>query len=111
MRSPHSPEASANRQLTTNNKEQTIAVGEEPLTNHQDQRSHLIRVKRPKTYPRFTNNSDKLLRRHPDHHHPRHFRIKSANTVAANDKVSWVENLFLDKIQHGAIDLRTLRLH
>ena len=45
------------------------------------------------------------------HHHPRDLRIEPAHAVAANDKVRWVENVGLYEIQHGAVDLRPLRLH
>jgi hypothetical protein len=52
-----------------------------------------------------------FLRRHLRDHHPRHFRIESANTVAANDKIGWIEDIPLNEIQHSTIDLRPLRLH
>jgi hypothetical protein len=52
-----------------------------------------------------------FLRRYPRHHHPRHFRVKPANAVAANDKVGRVEHMPLDKIQYRTIDLRPLWLH
>jgi hypothetical protein len=45
------------------------------------------------------------------HHHPRHFRIKPANVVAANDKVRGVENMRLDEVQHRTVNFRPLRLH
>jgi hypothetical protein len=49
--------------------------------------------------------------RHPDYNHARHFRIKSANTIGANDEVSRIENVSLHEIQHRTIGLRSLRLH
>jgi predicted phage terminase large subunit-like protein len=32
------------------------------------------------------------------HHHPRHFRIKPANAVAANDEIGWIENMTSDTV-------------
>jgi hypothetical protein len=52
-----------------------------------------------------------FLRRHFRHDHPRHFRIKPANAVAANDKVGRVEHMPHDKVQYCAVDLRPFRLH
>jgi len=52
-----------------------------------------------------------FLRRNLRHDHPRHFWIKPANTVGANDKIGRIENVPLDEIEHRAIDLWSLRLH
>jgi hypothetical protein len=52
-----------------------------------------------------------LLRRRSRDDHPRHFWIKPADTVGANDKIGRIENVSLDEIQHSAIKLRPLRLH
>jgi hypothetical protein len=38
------------------------------------------------------------------HRYPRHFRIKSANTIGANDKIGWIENVSPHKFQYRAID-------
>ena len=46
----------------------------------------------------------------PRHHHPRHFRIKPTNAIAANNKIRGIENMPLDEIQHRTIDLRPLQL-
>jgi hypothetical protein len=51
------------------------------------------------------------LSRHSRHHHPRHFRIKPANPVGTDYKVSRIEHVSLDEIQHRTIDLWPLRLH
>jgi hypothetical protein len=51
------------------------------------------------------------LPRNLRHYHPRHFRTKPANTVSANDKIGWIENMALDEIKHRSINLRPLRLH
>ena len=45
------------------------------------------------------------------HHHSRHFRIKPADAIGANDKISRVENMTLNEIKHGTIDLRPFGLH
>jgi hypothetical protein len=45
------------------------------------------------------------------HHHPCNLRIESANPVAANDKVGRIENMALDEVQHGSINVGPLRLH
>jgi hypothetical protein len=45
-----------------------------------------------------------FLCRNSRHHHPRHFRIKPADAVGANDKVGRVENMALNEIQHGTVD-------
>jgi hypothetical protein len=47
-----------------------------------------------------------FLCRNLRHDYPRHFWIKPANTVGANDKIGWIENVSLDEIQHRAINLR-----
>jgi hypothetical protein len=52
-----------------------------------------------------------FLVRHLRHDQPRHFRIKPANAVAANDKVGRVENVALDEIEHLPINLRPFGLH
>jgi hypothetical protein len=39
-----------------------------------------------------------FLRRHPRHHDPRHFRIKPTNTVGADHKIGWIENVALNEI-------------
>jgi hypothetical protein len=52
-----------------------------------------------------------LLRRHPHHHHPRHFRIEPTNTVGTEDKIRGVEKMPPYKIQYRAIDIRPLGLH
>ena len=56
-------------------------------------------------------SASKILCRNLCHDHPRHLRIKPANAIGANDKIRRIENLALDEIQHGTIDLRPLRLH
>jgi hypothetical protein len=52
-----------------------------------------------------------FLRRRPRNHRPRHFGVKPANAVCANNKIGWIENVFLDEIQHRSIDPRSLWLH
>jgi hypothetical protein len=56
-------------------------------------------------------DGEDFLCRNLYHHHPCNLRIESANAVAANEKVSRIENVSLYKFQHGAINLRPLRLH
>jgi hypothetical protein len=55
--------------------------------------------------------SKDFLCRNSRHHHPRHFRIKPANTIGANDKIGRIENLRLYEIKHRSINPRSLRLH
>jgi hypothetical protein len=51
-----------------------------------------------------------FLCRNLRHHHSRHFRIKPAYAVAANQKISRIENMSPYKIQHRTINLRPLWL-
>ena len=51
------------------------------------------------------------LRRNLRHHHPHHFWIEPTDTVSANDKVSWIENVAFDEIKDRSINPRSLRLH
>ena len=75
-------------------------------------------LRRPR--PRFAMSGSRRLRpvdvedflcRNLRHDRPRHFWIKPANTVGANDKIGWIENVTLDEIQHRAINVRPFRLH
>jgi hypothetical protein len=43
--------------------------------------------------------------------HPSHFRIKAANAVAANNKISWIEYVTFNEIKNRSIHPRSLRLH
>jgi hypothetical protein len=52
-----------------------------------------------------------FLCRNTRHHHPRHFRIEPARAVGANDKISRIEDMASDEIQHRAIDLGSVQLH
>ena len=52
-----------------------------------------------------------FLRRNLRHDHPRHFRIQSANAIAANDKISRIKNVSLYKFQYRTIDFRPVELH
>jgi hypothetical protein len=58
-------------------------------------------------YVRFTSTPAPrvvhLLCQNLRHDHARHFRIKPANAVAADDKVRRIEDMAFDEIQHRAV--------
>ena len=56
-------------------------------------------------------DSKDFLCRNLRHDHPRHFWIKPANTVGANNKIRRIEDMTPDEIEHRTINFRPLRLH
>jgi hypothetical protein len=78
------------------------------LANHKAQRSHSARVTEN---DRLTSTPAGGLQRifyaeTVATNHPRHFRIKPANTIGPNDKIRRIEDMTSDEIQHRTISLR-----